>query len=132
MSLAAQRTTIEAGFITAMDISKPGLIIIGENADVDPPESAAWVRMSITVLDIIYPCINNEHEQTDAIFNVQIFTPIGQGASEASIIADAAKLTLRADNYGNAISFLSFDLSTGAIEAGWFSLILRATYRAQD
>ena len=131
MNLNDQRVTLETGFTTAMSIAIPGLLMIGENADSDPALESEWLRMSITVLDTYYPCIGLDHEITDAIFNVQIFTRLGTGASRASIIADAAKSALRGKNYGLTIAVSSFDTSVGAVEADWFSLILRATYRAQ-
>lgn len=131
MSLARHRTDIETEFMTEMGVIHPALVMIGENADVDPPENVAWIRMSLTILDIIYPCINNSKEQTEAIFNVQVFTPVGQGAGEASTLVDEAKAILKGSTL-TGIEFLSFDVATGSVEAGWYSLLLRATYRAFD
>ena len=130
MNLNTQRARIETEFVALMTATYTDLLMIGENADTDPVEESEWLRMSITVVDVIYPCIGNDHEETEAIFNVQIFTRLGIGATKASQIADAAKSALRTGSYEN-ISFQSFDISTGAVEADWFSLILRASYRAQ-
>ena len=130
MNLATQRTRLETGFMTGMLLLYPGLVMLGENADTDPVEESKWLRMSITVLDTSKPCIGNDHEETEAIFNVQIFTRLGIGAAEVSALADAARSVLSNGSYEN-ISFLSFDISTGSVEADWFSLILRASYRAQ-
>ena len=130
MNLDTQRTRLETEFAALMTATYPNLVMIGENADIDPVEESEWLRMSITVIDVIYPCIGSDHEQTDAIFNVQIFTRLGIGASQASKLADAAKSALKTGSY-EGISVQSFDISTGVVEADWFSLILRATYRAQ-
>lgn len=131
MSLSRHRADIETELITELQLLHPTLVIFGENADIDPPENAAWIRMSITIIDIIYPCINSAKEETDALFNVQVFTPVGQGAGEASTLVDEAKVILKASTL-TGIEFLSFDISTGAIEGGWYGLLLRARYRAQD
>lgn len=132
MSLNQQRTNIENLLMTEFGVSDPNLVLMGENADTDPPTDSAWVRMSITVLNIHTPCVGNKgSEQTDAIFNFQVFTPKGQGAGEASMLADAAKEILKGSTL-NGISFNSFDIPTGQIEGGWYNLLLRATYRARD
>lgn len=131
MGLANQRTLIEAELMTQMNIQFPGIAIFGENSDEVTPANAAWIRMSITVLEVIYPCLNNVSEQTDALFNVQVFTPLAQGAGEASTKVDAAKSILKNSNLAG-IEFLSFDIATGVVEAEWYNILLRATYRARE
>ena len=132
MSLATQRNLIETAFMSAMDISEAGIIMIGENADTPAPDSGAWIRMSFTLLDIRYPCVNNyTHEETDGIFNVQVFTPLGEGAFRASRIVDNAKAALRDADFSDSIAFINFDAGAGVVEADWYSILLRATYRAQ-
>lgn len=131
MGLANQRTLIETELMTQMNIQFPNIAIFGENSDETPPPNAVWIRMSITVLEIIYPCLNNVSEQTDALFNVQVFAPLAKGAGEASTKVDAAKSILRNSNLAG-IEFLSFDIATGVVEAEWYNILLRATYRARE
>lgn len=131
MSLARHRTDIETELMTAMQVLHTGMMIVGENADDDPPSKKAWIRMSITIIDITYPCINNIKMETDALFNVQVFTPLAEGAGEASTLVDEARAILKSSTL-TGIEFLSFDVSTGVVESDWFTLILRARYRAQD
>ena len=130
MTLTEQRTVIESGFMSAMAISSPDTILIGENADVPLPSIGSWIRMSITIIDITYPCLGTEHEEIDGIFNVQVFIPLAQGVAKALTIIDNAKTALRGTY--DKVAFRSFDMSTGQAEADWYSITLRATYRAQN
>ncbi|MDH3375356.1 MAG: DUF4128 domain-containing protein [Gammaproteobacteria bacterium] len=132
MSLARHRTEIETELITEMQLLRPGLVIIGENADTPAANNAPWLRMSITVLEIFRPCIGiNSKTRTDALFNVQVFTPLAQGAGEASSIVDEAISVLRNSTL-TGIEFLTFDVSTGVVESDWYTLLIRARYRADD
>lgn len=131
MSLDRQRKEIEGAFIPAIQLYDANISVVGENGDLDPPSKKPWIRVSITILDNKETCINNDKEETIGIFNVQVFTPTAQGASEASKIVDEAKRILRSANL-NAIAFLSTDVATGRQEEGWYNLLLRARYRAQD
>jgi len=109
----------------------PTIVLMGENADVDVPDNSAWIRMSATIVDIFHPCIGKDDTETDGIFSVQVFTPIGHGAGEASQLIDEARAILK--NSGlTGIEFLSFGVSTGELESDWYSLLLRADFRAQD
>lgn len=130
MSLARHRTDIETEFISQMGLLHPSLTIVGENADT-PPGVASWMRTSITVLEIFRPCIGKGNIRTDALFNVQVFTPLAIGAGEASTLVDDG-VTILKDAVLSGIEFLTFDVSTGTIEADWYSLLIRARYRADD
>jgi len=131
MSLANQRTLIEGEFMTEMALVDSDVLLIGENADQQPTGDKSWIRMSITILEIYYPCIGQSQTRTDAIFNVQIFTPLAIGANKASTLVDEAVAILKGSNLPG-IEFLTFDVSTGVIESDWFSIVLRATYRATE
>lgn len=131
MSLDRHRNEIEGLFMPAILLYDANITIIGENGEIDPPAEKPWIRMSITIIDNRETCINNDKEETIGFFNVQVFTPLAQGAGEASKIVDEAKRILRSANL-NAISFLNADVATGQKEDGWFHLLLRAKYRAID
>lgn len=131
MSLARHRTDIETEFMTQMPLLNPGLVIVGENADTPPVKNGSWIRMSFTVLEVFRPCIGKGGIRTDALFNIQIFTALAQGAGEASSLVDDA-ITVLKDATLSGIEFLTFDVSTGVVEADWYSLLIRARYRADD
>jgi hypothetical protein len=131
MGIANQRTLIEQELITEMQLLYPGMVLLGENADIPPPSNEPWIRMSITVLDIIYPCLGQLSEETDALFNVQLFVPLGTGAGEASTRIDAARSILKSSAL-SGIEFLTFDVATGVVESDWYVLLLRAQYRARE
>ncbi len=131
MSLARQRTYIETLLIAGMQALNPGLALFGENSDIAPPSNEPWIRMSLTLVDITYPCLGQLHVETDGIFNVQIFTPIGEGSGAASALLDQARKILK-DSSLTGIEFLSFGASVGELESDWYTLLLRAEYRAQD
>ena len=130
MGLAAQRLAIETELITELQLLRPGFILVGENSDNDQPSNEPWIRMSITLDDIFYPCINNNVKaQFEAIFNVQIFSPLAIGSGDASLIADQVRTILRTATLTD-IEFLDFDVATGVVEADWYSLLMRCNYRA--
>lgn len=131
MSLARHRTDIETEFITQMQLLHPSMVVIGENADTPPAAEQAWIRMSITVLEIYRPCIGKSNTRTDALFNVQVFTSLAKGAGEASTIVDEA-ITILKNAVLTGIEFLTFDVSTGVQESDWYTLLIRARYRADD
>ncbi len=131
MSLARHRTAIETVLMSGLRALRPGFILFGENALEDSANDESWVRMSITTLDITFPCLGNDTKRTDAIFNAQIFTPLAMGANEGSVIVDECVSILKAGTF-TGISFLEFDIPTGTKESDWYVLLLRATYRATD
>jgi hypothetical protein len=132
MGLATQRTLIDTELTTELQILRPAFILIGENADEPQPSNEPWIRMSITLLDIFYPCLGSDVKaQYDAIFNVQIFSPLAIGSGDVSLIADQVRGILRGSSL-IGIEFLNFDVATGSIEADWYGLLMRCNYRAND
>lgn len=131
MSVSRHRTEIESALIGGMKLLYPDMVLMGENADVDHPATDPWVRMSLVIIDVTHPCLGKDDTQTDGMFNVQVFTPIGSGAGEASTLVDEARKILKSSTL-TGIEFLSFSVSTGELESDWYTLLLRADYRAQD
>lgn len=131
MSLSRHRTDIETLVMAQMELARPGFVIFGENADEVVPTDVAWARMSFTLVDITYPCIGKLDVETDGLFNTQVFAPLASGAGLASTLVDEVRAILKGSNL-TGIEFLNFDVATGTVEAGWYVLLLRATYRAQD
>ena len=132
MSVSRHRTAIEELLISSFAISRSSMVLVGENANSPSGNNAAWARMSVTVLSIYFPCIGQDgFKRTDALFNFQIFTPLATGAEEASDIVDEAIDILR-NSAISGIEFLEFDVSTGDVQADWYNLTMRATYRADD
>ncbi len=131
MSLSRHRTEIETELMSEMELIHPGFVLIGENSRSIPISDTSWIRMSLTILDITYPCIGKDTERTDGLFNVQVHTPLAAGAGEASTLVDEVRTILKASTL-TGIEFLSFDVATGSQESDWYVLLLRATYRATD
>lgn len=131
MSVARQRTDIETELMTQMELARPGFVIYGENSDEKVPSDIEWARMSLTIIDMVYPCLGQDRTETDGIFNTQVFVPLSSGAGLASTIVDEVRAILKASNL-TGIEFLNFDVATGVVESGWYILLLRANYRAQD
>ena len=132
MSGAQHRIDIEGTLMAALELLYPGITIFGENANETPTPEQIWVRMSFTVISIDYKCIGDlTTAETEAFFNVQAFAPIGRGTGEVATILDEARVILKTANLAG-IEFLDFDIPTGALDNGWFGLLLRSRYRAQN
>lgn len=132
MSLARHRTDIEQELITELEIAFPGLVLVGENADLakQSPEDN-WIKVSFTILDIRYPCLGGVRKEIDGICNVQVFAPLASGAGEASTKVDTVVDILK-NSQLTGIEFLTFEVATGSLDSSWYILLLRAFYRAQD
>ena len=129
MSIARQRTDIETFVFAQLPLVEPTVDMTFENSDFKPKSNSEWVRFSFSFADMTQRCIGKDGAlETLGFFNVQIFTPVAQGAGRASIIMDSMVEILRKSNL-TGIEFLSYDASFVGQEAGWYNNILRAYYR---
>jgi len=83
MSFAAERTSIEARLSSNWTTTT----IAWGNVDFDPPDNAAWVRLSILNGESSYRVLE-EKKRHIGVIAIQIFVPKNQGTATARSYAD--------------------------------------------
>lgn len=131
MSLERQRKDIQTDFTARFPLLEPSVNITYENVEYIPPTNEPWVRLSFQIIDQYKPCLNNDRLRTDAFFIVQAFTPTAQGANDCSRILDNSVKNCLTAKISN-IEFLSYEIDNTGVEGGWFQMVLRVLYRAED
>jgi len=130
-TLSEAREAIYLKFLTDYT-ALPAASITADNEEFDPPNGAAWGRLSVRHTGSVQESLGGiglrKFTRIASCF-FQIFTPQNQGAAEADTLAQAARTVLEGVTLsGNSIRFTNSVIRETGVENGWFGVVVESFF----
>lgn len=102
MSAETERAAVEGRF-TAQWTGTPLAHVVFDNIAYVPVQGTPYVRLSIRPGNSERITIGSREHRTVGLIVVQIFTPLGQGTSDARVLAEQAAAIFRDQEFGGVL-----------------------------